>query len=236
MNNRQNPGCSPVARLSTPFTIARPLGATNAGSLASIAELFLPPGNQSGKVKLYDWAKPVVDVTTSAIAIILLSPLWLIIALLVRVTSSGPALFRQQRVGRDGALFTMYKFRTMYHDVPRYGCSPITKSDSRITVVGRFLRRTSLDELPQFINVVLGQMSLVGPRPEMPFIAEEYTAEQRRRLSAVPGITGLWQISRHRGAPIHQHVKLDFYYIKRRSFRLDARILWRTFFVAARGV
>ncbi len=139
---------------------------------------------------IYEPAKRLLDVAGAAICLAVLAPLLCIIAALVKFTSPGPVLFRQNRVGKDGRLFSMYKFRTMFRDAPRYAYSPKRGDDPHITPVGRILRKTSLDELPQILNVLLGDMSLVGPRPEMPFIVEQYTPLQRQRLSVKPGITG----------------------------------------------
>jgi lipopolysaccharide/colanic/teichoic acid biosynthesis glycosyltransferase len=170
------------------------------------------------------------------IGLILLLMLYPVLAILVKSSSSGPVLFRQQRVGKAGRPFAMYKFRTMYEDAPAYSYSPTAGRDPRITPVGRFLRRTSLDELPQVINVLLGQMSIVGPRPEMPFIVEQYTPTQRQRLALKPGMTGLWQISADRAYSIHQNPECDLYYARHRSIFLDIAIMLHTFLVAARGV
>jgi lipopolysaccharide/colanic/teichoic acid biosynthesis glycosyltransferase len=123
----------------------------------------------------------------------------------------------------------------MYTGTPKYGFSPTTSNDPRITRIGQFLRRASLDELPQLMNVFLGSMSLVGPRPEMPFVVRRYDARQRRRLQAAPGITGLWQLSADRGFPIHQNIDYDLYYIRNRSFFMDLSILVHTLFFAMRG-
>jgi exopolysaccharide biosynthesis polyprenyl glycosylphosphotransferase len=180
-------------------------------------------------------AKRVIDVAASSILIVLLFPFLALIAFLIRVSSSGPALFVQKRVGRNGQLFDMYKFRSMYTSAPRYEVSPTQSSDPRITRLGRFLRRTSLDELPQLINVLLGNMSLVGPRPEMPFIVERYSAQQRQRLQLLPGITGLWQLSADRAFPIHENIEYDLYYMRNRTFFMDVAILTHTLFFAARG-
>jgi lipopolysaccharide/colanic/teichoic acid biosynthesis glycosyltransferase len=124
----------------------------------------------------------------------------------------------------------------MYRDAPTYGYSPRAGEDPRITGIGRFLRRTSLDELPQLINVFRGQMSLVGPRPEMPFIVQQYTAWQRQRLAVKPGITGLWQLSADRAFLIHENMEYDLYYTRHRSLFMDVAILLHTFLFAARGV
>jgi len=188
--------------------------------------------NESG---FYALAKRIVDLTLSAALLIGLSPLLIVIALLIRIDSPGPALFVQKRVGKDGAIFRMYKFRTMYASTPPYELSPKTSRDRRITQIGRSLRRSSLDELPQLFNVLLGEMSLVGPRPEMPFIAQHYTTQESNRLQAVPGITGLWQLSADRGLPIHQNVGYDLYYIRNRTLSMDFAILIHTAVFALRG-
>ena len=173
-------------------------------------------------------AKRALDVCLAAIGLLPLVVLTPLLAIVVKLSSPGPVFFSQRRVGKNGRTFRIYKFRTMYADAPRYGYSPKANPDPRVTCAGRMLRRSKLDELPQLINVLLGQMSLVGPRPEMPFIVERYTAVQRERLALTPGITGLWQISEHRTAPIHEHLEYDFYYAEHRSLLLDLAILCRT--------
>jgi len=122
----------------------------------------------------------------------------------------------------------------MYANAPMYDFSPATSHDLRITRVGRFIRQTSLDELPQLMNVFLGNMSLVGPRPEMPFIVREYTPEYRQRLQVIPGITGLWQLSADRGSLIHENIQYDLYYIRNRGIFMDIAILIHTLFFAVR--
>ncbi|HEV2118275.1 MAG TPA: sugar transferase [Terriglobales bacterium] len=185
---------------------------------------------------LYDAAKRVFDFAAAAGQLLLLSPLLLAIAVLVRLDSAGPVLFRQQRVGKYGKLFELYKFRTMHADAPLYSKSPTESCDPRITRLGRFLRRSSLDELPQLLNVLKGEMSLVGPRPEMAFLVEGYTARHRQRLQVLPGITGLWQLSADRAFLIHENIQYDLYYIRNRSFFLDIAILLHTLVFAMRGV
>ncbi|MGA7339961.1 MAG: exopolysaccharide biosynthesis polyprenyl glycosylphosphotransferase [Terracidiphilus sp.] len=184
----------------------------------------------------YAAAKRTVDLALSFFLLVLLAPLMVVISLLIRMDSPGPALFVQKRVGLRGRLFDIYKFRSMHIDVPRYELSPATPDDRRITRIGRFLRRTSLDELPQLMNVLLGDMSLVGPRPEMPFIVELYTPRHRQRLVAMPGITGLWQLSADRDFQIHQNIEYDLYYIRNRTFFMDVAILIHTLFFAMHGV
>lgn len=144
-------------------------------------------------------------------------------ALAVRLSTSGPALFRQQRIGLEGRPFTILKLRTMTE-----GDNPLHLEDDRITPVGRWLRRSSLDELPQLWNVARGEMSLVGPRPTLAYQVERYTAEQRGRLSMKPGITGLAQVRGRNGLPWAQRIDLDLEYMERQSLWLDLRIMWLT--------
>lgn len=182
----------------------------------------------------YAIAKRAIDLIMSAVLLVLISPLLLMIAFIIKLDSSGPAIFVQKRVGRNGELFNIYKFRSMYTNAPMYDFSPANSCDLRITRIGRFMRRTSLDELPQLMNVFLGNMSLVGPRPEMPFIVQDYTHEHRQRLQVPPGITGLWQISADRPFRIHENIAYDLYYIRNRGFFMDIAILIHTLFFAIR--
>jgi exopolysaccharide biosynthesis polyprenyl glycosylphosphotransferase len=184
----------------------------------------------------YDAAKRPFDLVASMLLIVALAPLWLVIALLVRLGSPGPVFFRQKRVGRNGRLFDLYKFRSMYVEAAQYDFSPRDAVDPRITRIGRLLRRTSLDELPQLLNVVKGNMSLVGPRPEMPFIVQNYNAVHKQRLQVTPGITGLWQLSADRAFLIHDNIQYDLYYIRNRSFFMDFAILLHTVVFAMRGI
>lgn len=185
----------------------------------------------------YAFCKRAVDLVISALLLILFAPLLLCIAILVCLDSPGPALFVQKRVGRNGRIFDIYKFRSMYAGSAKYELSPVTSLDPRITRIGRVLRQTSFDELPQLLNVLLGDMSLVGPRPEMPFIVQDYDAQLRQRLSVTPGVTGPWQLSPFRGLPIHQNIHYDLYYIRNRTFLLDMAILLQTlFFTIGRGI
>lgn len=184
----------------------------------------------------YDLVKRIFDLGVACCLLALLSPLLGAIALAIRLSSPGPVLFRQKRVGRDGREFRIFKFRSMYADAPAYAESPKDASDTRITLIGRLLRHTSLDELPQLLNVVAGEMSLVGPRPEMPFIVRGYSEQQRRRLAVKPGITGLWQLSGDRAYAIHENIEYDLYYIQHRNFFMDVAILFHTAIFAMRGV
>jgi exopolysaccharide biosynthesis polyprenyl glycosylphosphotransferase len=184
----------------------------------------------------YDILKRSCDFFGSIALIALGSPIFLLLALVISLDSGGPVLFRQERVGQGGRRFWMYKFRTMHTAASPYDYSPLSADDPRITRAGRFLRRTSLDELPQLLNVVQGNMSLVGPRPEMPFIVEQYTPAQRQRLQAKPGITGLWQLSGDRSFLIHENIEYDLYYIRHCNFFMDLAILLHTSVFAMRGI
>jgi exopolysaccharide biosynthesis polyprenyl glycosylphosphotransferase len=184
----------------------------------------------------YIACKRVTDMFLASLLILLALPLWLLAAVMVKATSKGPVFFRQERTGQAGKPFIMLKFRSMYVDAPKYGRSPESSTDKRITPAGRFLRRTSLDELPQLLNVLKGEMSLVGPRPEMPYITDTYTSIERRRLSVPQGLTGLWQLSGDRRFMIHQAIEYDLYYIENRGFFLDLAILFHTLFFAMKGL
>ncbi len=183
--------------------------------------------------------KAVFDRLAALGGLLVLSPVLLAIALTVRLTSSGPVIFRQQRTGRDGKPFTMLKFRTMVVDaeerladlvVRNEGSGPLFKlgDDPRITRVGRLLRRTSLDELPQLVNVLLGHMSIVGPRPALPRETAQYSQWVWRRLHVRPGLTGLWQVSGRSQLSWEESIRLDLQYVNTWSLRLDAAILLRT--------
>jgi exopolysaccharide biosynthesis polyprenyl glycosylphosphotransferase len=181
--------------------------------------------------------KRTFDIIGSIFFLVATSPLLAIITIWIKKDSKGEAIFLQKRVGFKGKEFTMYKFRTMFKDTPDYHSHPKESRDPRITKAGRFLRKTSLDELPQFWNSLKGEMSIVGPRPEMPFIVKTYNEYQRERLNAKPGITGLWQISGDRSLPIHENIDHDLYYITHQSLMLDIIIVFETiWFALIRGV
>lgn len=184
----------------------------------------------------YEAAKRLCDFLGSLVLILIGSPVFLFLSLIVRVDSPGPVLFCQERIGKDGRRFRMYKFRTMHLAASGYGYSPRNSDDPRITRVGRFLRKTSLDELPQLLNVLQGHMSLVGPRPEMPFIVEEYSHRHQQRLQVKPGLTGLWQLSGDRAFLIHENIEYDLYYIQHQNFFMDLAILLHTSIFAMRGI
>jgi exopolysaccharide biosynthesis polyprenyl glycosylphosphotransferase len=203
---------------------------------AEIDGLLLASFRGASERNGYSLAKRLADLVISIMLIVAGAPLWAMVALLVKLDSKGPVLFSQQRVGKDGVLFKMYKFRTMYSEAPTYGYSPIASDDPRITRLGRFLRRTSLDEIPQLLNVIRGDMALVGPRPEMPFIVRTYMPRHRQRLQVTPGITGLWQLSADRALLIHENIEYDLYYIRNRGFFMDVAILLHTVVFFMRGI
>ncbi|HCW31967.1 MAG: UDP-phosphate glucose phosphotransferase [Candidatus Peregrinibacteria bacterium GW2011_GWE2_39_6] len=184
---------------------------------------------------LYKISKRIIDLIFSGAALILLSPFWFFIVVGIRFESKGPAIFSHLRVGKNGKIFTIYKFRTMFIGSSPNNYAPKSSSDARITKFGRFLRRTSLDEIPQFWNVLKGEMSIVGPRPEMPFIVNQYRDWQRRRLDVKPGITGLWQILGRKDLPLHENIEYDFYYIKNQSLLLDITIIIKTVTAVLKG-
>ena len=206
-------------------------------------------GNARRSLRLSAWKftvrlsyaiKRLMDVVGSGLGMILLSPVFLAIAAAVKFTSPGPVFFSQVRVGRYGRHFRFYKFRSMFIDAEARKAELMSqneskdgvifkmKNDPRITKVGRFLRRTSLDELPQLWNVFIGDMSLVGPRPPVPKEVQEYTLEDRKRLDVIPGITCLWQIMGRSEIPFHEQVRLDKEYILAPSLWKDFLILLKT--------
>jgi lipopolysaccharide/colanic/teichoic acid biosynthesis glycosyltransferase len=204
-----------------------------------------PPGHENFKLGIepghghavpFDRLKRAIDFIAAALLLVLAAPLFICVAALIKLDTKGPVLIRQRRIGKGGVPFLMWKFRSMLRSAPRYERSPVSDTDPRLTNIGRVLRRLSIDELPQLLNVLQGDMSLVGPRPEMPFIVATYGPRERLRLNAVPGITGLWQISPARAMPIHQNLEFDFFYIESRNFSLDVAILLRTITAIVRGI
>ena len=206
-------------------------------------------GNKRRSLRLAAWkftvrssyaVKRMLDIVGSGVGMVLLSPVYLAIAIAVKMSSPGPVFFVQTRVGRYGRHFRFYKFRSMRQDAEalkdslksqnesKDGVIFKMKDDPRITKVGKFLRRTSLDELPQLWNVFIGDMSLVGPRPPVPKEVQEYTLEDRKRLDVIPGITCLWQIKGRSEIPFHEQVKLDKEYILAPSVWKDIVILLKT--------
>lgn len=191
------------------------------------------------KKKIQFIIKRFFDFILSLIGIIVLSPILLIIYIAIKVDSKGPAIFRQVRVGKDEVPFEIYKFRTMVVNAEKKRALEIdpenldkfvfqSKSDNRVTKVGSFLRKTSLDELPQLFNVLIGNMSLVGPRPEIPDVVKFYTDEYRQRLLVLPGITGLAQVSGRGEIELGKTIGFDLTYIKNFSLLYDIKILLKT--------
>jgi lipopolysaccharide/colanic/teichoic acid biosynthesis glycosyltransferase len=174
-----------------------------------------------------NFAKRLLDVVVAVLALAAMWPLFILLTLLIRRDSPGPALFAQPRLGLRRKIFGCYKFRTMYVSHNLHGPKPTDSTDSRVTRVGRWLRRTSLDELPQIINILRGEMSLVGPRPEQPFLLERYPEGGLRRFEVLPGLTGWWQVN-GRPQPMYEHLSYDLYYVDHQSFGLDVWIIAMT--------
>jgi lipopolysaccharide/colanic/teichoic acid biosynthesis glycosyltransferase len=187
--------------------------------------LNVPPPATRPKQGLPRWA----DLTIAVISLILVSPILLAAAIAIKLTSRGPVLYRQRRVGRDGVIFEMFKLRTMRRGADPVGVgTAVTAEDPRVTAVGRLLRRFSLDELPNLFNVLRGDMRIVGPRATLPAQVELYTPRQLRRLDLRPGVTGWAQIHGRAGIPWEDRIELDVWYVEHRSPRLDLKILART--------
>jgi lipopolysaccharide/colanic/teichoic acid biosynthesis glycosyltransferase len=170
-----------------------------------------------------------LDIAGSSLALVLSAPVLALAMLAIRLESPGPMIYRQRRVGLDGKAFDVLKLRTMVDGAEHIGAGlAVNENDSRITRVGAFLRRSSLDELPNLLNVLRGDMSLIGPRPTIPVQVESYTERQRGRLAIKPGITGWAQVHGRASLPWAQRIELDLFYIAHRSLSLDVKILWRT--------
>jgi lipopolysaccharide/colanic/teichoic acid biosynthesis glycosyltransferase len=171
----------------------------------------------------------IVDVTFAGIGLALASPFLLIAAIAIKLDSRGPVIYRQRRVGKDGRQFEVYKLRTMRLGADPVGVgTPVLEGDPRVTRVGRLLRRLSLDEIPNLVNVLRGELAIVGPRPTLAAQVELYTERQRRRLEVKPGITGWAQVNGRAGIPWEERIELDVWYVDHRSPALDLRILVRT--------
>lgn len=190
--------------------------------------------------------KRLMDLALAGMALFFLWPIMLVVAILIKLEDGGPILYSSARVGENGRLFFMHKFRSMVTNADKLQDTVNQKdengkllfkyaNDPRITRVGRFIRKTSIDELPQFLNVIKGEMSLVGPRPELPWLVESYEPWQRKRFSVPQGITGWWQVNGRSENPMHLHTDQDLYYIQHYSLWLDIQILWRTISVVLRG-
>jgi lipopolysaccharide/colanic/teichoic acid biosynthesis glycosyltransferase len=176
------------------------------------------------------------DIALASIALVALSPLLAIAAIAIKLGSPGPAIYRQRRVGKDGREFELLKLRTMVQGSDPVGVGiAIARDDPRVTGAGRFLRRTSLDELPNLVNVLRGEMAIVGPRPTIPAQVVDYTPRQRRRHEVRPGLTGWAQVQGRAGIPWEERIELDVEYVERRSAALDLRILARTTWLLVSG-
>lgn len=188
----------------------------------------------------YRVLKRAMDCIGAGVGLLLLSPLFAVIAILIKLESAGPVLFSQTRIGKDGEEFRCWKFRSMFRDAEQRkqelmqqnemagGVTFKMKHDPRVTRVGRFIRKASIDELPQLWNVFNGDMSLVGPRPPVPQEVAQYSAHERQRLAVKPGITCIWQVSGRSDIPFNEQVLMDIEYIQSRSFWLDISLLLRT--------
>jgi lipopolysaccharide/colanic/teichoic acid biosynthesis glycosyltransferase len=177
-----------------------------------------------------------VDVLLATLGLVLAALFLLVAAIAIKLTSAGPVIYRQRRIGKDGARFELYKLRTMRLGADPVGVgTPVLEGDPRVTAVGRVLRRWSLDEIPNLVNVVRGDMAIVGPRPTLEAQVDLYTPRQRRRLEVKPGLTGWAQVNGRAGIPWEERIELDVWYVDHRSLALDLRILARTLRLLATG-
>ena len=194
----------------------------------------------------YEKIKRFFDICLSTAALVVLSPLLLVIAILIYLEDKGPVIYRQTRIGKDGRAFKLYKFRSMCVDADerlrdlqklneRDGPVFKIRDDPRVTKVGKFIRKTCIDELPQLVNIIKGDMSIVGPRPPLPNEVEQYNSYQKQRLLVVPGLTCYWQIQKGEETTFDEWVELDLKYIKERSILLDFRLILLTFKVILSG-
>ena len=193
-------------------------------------------------LKFYEFCKRTIDIIGAGLGLILLSPIIAIVACAVKVTSKGPIFFSQKRVGKNGELFEMYKFRSMVVNAEELkgnledqnemsGPMFKIKDDPRITKVGKFIRKTSIDELPQLWNVLKGDMSLVGPRPSLPKEVEQFDNWMFKRLTVRPGLTCYWQVSGRNNIDFEDLMKLDIKYVEERNFWIDIKLIFKTVFV-----
>lgn len=181
---------------------------------------------------MYKIVKRIFDIFLCTIGLIILSPIFLITAIAIKINSKGPVIFKQERLGRNGKVFKMYKFRSMVVGAEKKGTGVYSgKNDSRVTKVGKFIRATSIDELPQLVNIIKGDMSIIGPRPVLtyhPWPYEEYTKEQLKRFEVRPGVTGWAQVNGRKDVEWHKRIELDIEYIEKLSFILDLKIFFKT--------
>ncbi len=222
------------------------LQALSPGVLEHAILISPAPSRSNLAAKYYPLLKRCIDILGALLGLILAMPVMILVAIAIKLDSPGPVLFRQNRIGKNrryhsnghlkecrrfdlkGKPFTIYKFRTMRTDADPYAVSPGDNSDPRLTRTGRIIRPLCLDELPQFFNVLKGDMSLVGPRPEMPFIVQRYNSIESLRLLAKPGITGLWQLHGSRKKHIHENLEYDLHYIQNCCLWMDLKIMLKT--------
>ena len=215
------------------------LGQECVGSLSATLDGSVLHDFQVRESKAYRVSKRIFDLLLACVALVLLVPIIPLIVVMIKLDTPGPVFFRQNRVGKNGRIFKFYKFRSMHTDAEKRKREiealneqdgPIFKvrSDPRVTNVGKFLRRSSLDEIPQIWNVFRGEMSVVGPRPPLPSEVEHYQPWHLKRLEVTPGITCLWQISGRSHLSFNEWMRLDIQYLKRRSFKTDLLILMKT--------
>ena len=190
----------------------------------------------------YIFSKRAIDILGSTVGLVLLSPILLIVAIAIKIESKGPVIFSQERIGLKGEKFKMYKLRSMVENAEELkkdlmkdnemsGPMFKMKDDPRVTRVGRFIRKTSIDELPQLINVLKGDMSLVGPRPSLPKEVKKFKPWMKKRLDVKPGLTCFWQVSGRNSIDFEDWMKLDIKYVEERSFLVDIKLIFKTFFV-----
>ena len=199
--------------------------------------------NEEGKVSIiYLFSKRAIDIVGSIVGLALLSPILLIVAIAIKLESKGPIIFSQKRIGLKGKEFKMYKLRSMVEDAEKLkkdlmksnemsGPMFKMKDDPRVTRVGKFIRKTSIDALPQLINVLKGDMSLVGPRPSLPKEVKKFKPWMKKRLEVKPGLTCFWQVSGRNNIDFEDWMKLDIKYVEERSFLVDIKLIFKTFFV-----
>lgn len=199
-------------------------------------------GQERKQSVLYPIIKRVTDIIISLSALILLSPLLLIVSFLILIDSKGPVIFKQDRVGKNGKIFKMYKFRSMVVNAEELkkklekknemtGPMFKIKEDPRITKIGKFIRKTSIDELPQLINIIKGEMSLVGPRPSLPSEVEKFEPWMMERLDVLPGLTCYWQVMGRNSIGFKEWMELDIKYVRERNCWIDIKLIFKTFFV-----
>lgn len=179
---------------------------------------------------VYKKVKRLLDIVLSITGLTLLSPILLIVAISIKVESEGPIIFQQERLGLNGKVFKIYKFRSMCVGAEKSGVYE-TKDDVRVTKVGRYIRKTSIDELPQFVNIIKGDMSIIGPRPTLtyhPWTLDKYTEKQKKRFNVLPGVTGWAQINGRKGVSWDKRIKYDVEYVEKMSFTFDLKIFFQT--------